>query len=280
MGSRPCSILTKGVKVFRLGMLGSRDGKQYWMRPFRAVEVLVPPRARSGKGSVEESGRSSGSDVHTESGRSSGIDHKDGKDVPGSSSSSASDGGVSFASTEDSSLEEGSDSDPPPAAPAAQLPAAESEDSEDVPAKARAAAHTHTAWLNDYFVLTDNRNYKDVRMSVRHKWTGPLHLGSTLASKTLVPAQFGDTRSEPDQLVLVLKAWMLYRWQGNGGRFLERRSRKEAWERERDALAIDIRKRGGPAALHANARATIHEWAPEVLQRAAAPAAMEVAAPG
>ena len=276
----PAAFLTKGVKVFRLGMLGSRDGKQYWMRPFRAVEVLVPPRVRSGKGGVEESGRSSGSDVNTESGRSSGIDHKDGKDVPGSSSSSASDGGVSFASTEDSSLEEGSDSDPPPAAPAAKLPAAESEDSEDVPAKARAAAHTHTAWSNDYFVLTDNRNYKDVRMRVHPRWTGPLHLGSTLALKTLVPAHFGDTRSEPDQIVLVLKAWMLYRWQGNGGRFLERRSRKEAWERERDALAIDIRKRGGPAALHANARANIHEWAPEVLQRAAAPAAMEVAAPG
>ena len=117
-------------------------------------------------------------------------------------------------------------------------------------------------------------------MRGRPRWTGPLHLGSTLASKTLVPAQVGDTRSEPDQIVLVLKAWMLYRWQGNGGRFLERRSRKEAWERERDALAIDIRKRGGPAALHANARAKIHEWAPEVLQRAAAPAAMEVAAPG
>ena len=149
-----------------------------------------------------------------------------------------------------------------------------------MPAKARAAAHMHTAWSNDYFVLTDNRNYKDVRMRVHPRWTGPQHLGSTLASKTLVPAQFGDTRSEPDQIVLVLKAWMLYRWQGNGGRFLERRSRKEAWERERDALAIDIRKRGGPAALHANARAKIHEWAPEVLQRAAAPAAGEVAAPG
>ena len=81
-------------------------------------------------------------------------------------------------------------------------------------------------------------------MRVRHHWAGPLHLGSTLASKTLVPAQFGDTRSEPDQIVLVLKAWMLYRWQGNGGRFLERRSRKEAWERECDVLAIDIRNEG------------------------------------
>ena len=52
----PAAFLTKGVKVFRLGMVGSRDGKQYWMRPVRAVEVLVPPRVRSGKGGVEVSG--------------------------------------------------------------------------------------------------------------------------------------------------------------------------------------------------------------------------------
>ena len=207
--------------MLRWGIRGSRDGKQYWMRPFQAVQVIGPPRVRSGKEGGEESGRASGSDVDTESGHSSGIDHKDGKDVPGSSSRSASGGGVSFASTEDSSLEEGSDNGPPPAAPAALLPAAESEDSEDVPAKARAAAHTHTAWSNDYFVLTDNWNVKDVRMRIHPRWTGPLHLGPTMASNTLVPANVGGTRSGPDQIVLVLKAWMLYRWQGNGGRFLE-----------------------------------------------------------
>ena len=68
---------------------------------------------------------------------------------------------------------------------------------------------------------------------------------------------------------------MLYRWQGNVGRFLERRSRKEAWERERDALAKDIESRGGAAALHPQVRFKIQEWAPEVLKdvAAAAPAA-------
>eukprot|EP00974_Lingulodinium_polyedra_P052425 5043736-Lingulodinium_polyedra.AAC.1 len=83
------------------------------MRPFQAVEVLVPPRARSGKGGDEESGRSSGSDVDAESGGSSGID-----------SGSASDGGVSIVSIADSSLEKGSDSDPPAAVPAASPKAA------------------------------------------------------------------------------------------------------------------------------------------------------------
>ena len=152
--------------------------------------------------------------MDAESGRSSGVD-------PGS----ASDGGFYFASTADSSLDEGFQG-LSPAAPAAPLAAAESEDSEDVPAGPRAAAHTHTAWSNDYFTLTDNRNYRDVRMRIQARWTGPQRLGSTLASKTSVPAHFGEARSEPDQTVLVLIAWMLYRWLGNGGKFLERRSRK------------------------------------------------------
>ena len=85
------------------------------------------------------------------------------------------------------------------------------------------------------------------------------------ASKTLMPSQFGETRTEPDQVVLVLKAWMLYRWQGNGGQFLERRARRTAWERERNDLARDIKKRGCAAALHCNARFQMEQWAPDVL---------------
>ena len=87
----------------------------------------------------------------------------------------------------------------------------------------------------------------------------------------MAPAHFGDTRTEPDQIVLVLKAWMLHRWHGNGGKFLERRARKAAWERERDALTKYIESRGA-AALNPKARLKIHDWAPEVLMDAAAAA--------
>ena len=104
-----------------------------------------------------------------------------------------------------------------------------------------------------------------MRMRVQQRWTGPAHLGAALASKTLVPAHFGDSREEPDQIVLVLKAWMLHRWKGNAGKFLKRRSRQVAWERERDALAKDVRARGGRGSLHANALAKIEMWAPSVL---------------
>jgi hypothetical protein len=187
--------------------------------------------------------------VDGESGRSSGF-----------GTGTDSEGCISLASTGDSSLEKDSDSEPPatdeaappaaPAAPPLAAPAApagadESGDSEDAIVGPRAAAHTHTSWANDYFVLTDNRNYMDMRMRIQPRWTGPNHLGSRMTSKTLRPAHFGDTRTEPDQILLVLKAWMLHRWQGNGGKFLERRSRRVAWELERDALATDIESRGG-----------------------------------
>ena len=44
-----------------------------------------------------------------------------------------------------------------------------------------------------------------------------------------------------------------------------RRSRQAAWERERAALAQDVRARGGRGSLHANALAKIRMWAPSVL---------------
>ena len=49
-----------------------------------------------------------------------------------------------------------------------------SDDSEQsMPQNHCAAHHTHTAWQNAYFVLTDNKNYPDVRMRVRDRWKGP-----------------------------------------------------------------------------------------------------------
>ena len=102
-------------------------------------------------------------------------------------------------------------------------------------------------------------------MRIQQRWTGPDHLGAALASKTLIPAHFGDRREEPDQVILVLKAWMLYRWQGNDGKFLKRHARQVAWERERDALAKEIRARGGKASLHEKSISTIEMWAPTVL---------------
>ena len=136
----------------------------------------------------------------------------------------------------------------------------------DATEEGRAAAHTHTAWSNDYFVLTDNRNYPNVRMRIQQRWMSPNHLGFKLASKTLKPEDFGDRREAPDQLVMVLKAWLLHRWAVDDGRFLKlRRSRLAAWQLEEAALKNDIRNRGGFDALHPRARLRILEWAPSVV---------------
>ena len=110
-----------------------------------------------------------------------------------------------------------------------------SDDSEQsMPQNHSAAHHTHTAWQNAYFVLTDNKNYPDVRMRVRDRWKGPADLGRSCGSKTLAPGHYGYDRADPDQVILALKAWMIYRWQHHYGRFLERGCRLRAWQMDRE----------------------------------------------
>ena len=171
---------------------------------------------------------------------------------------SGSDNEGSLCSIADSAVEEPAPDDAAPVEPEAtaleEAPGPEEDTDRDAaePRLAgRALAHTHTAWSNDYFVLTDNRNYGNVRMRVHSRWTNPADLGKTLSSKTLVPTHFGDARDEPDQIVLVLKAWMLHRWAVDDGRFLKlRTSRLAAWRREEADLRTEIRRRGGEAVLH------------------------------
>jgi len=177
---------------------------------------------------------------------------------------------LSFCSSDDSEVEmdpgtageesEAAASDKGTAA-AAVADRSESSDDSELP-NPRAARHTHTTWQNDYFVLTDNRNYPDVRMSVKARWKGAADLGRSCGSKTLVPGHYGDDRAEPDQVLLALKAWMIHRWQQNDGRFLQRGGRKRAWLREVDSLTREVAKRGGGLALHPKTFERLHEWAP------------------
>ena len=249
----PACYLQKAVEVFELQMQCVFSENTYWLHPIQATRAVAPKPKRKSRpsGSGDVSDRSSDSETNSDDSRDSKLPATDTDDQ------------FSLASTADSSVEMHSDSDNE-AAPAAV---------EDAPG-ARALAHTHTAWSNDYFVLTDNRNFDNVRMRIQHRWTGANHLGTSLVSKTLVPAHFGDSREQPDQIVLVLKAWMLHRWAADDRRFLlQRRSRLQAWIREESALRAAIQERGGPDALHPHARATILHWAPTVLDPAAPAAA-------
>ena len=130
----------------------------------------------------------------------------------------------------------------------------------------RAMARAHTAWQNDYFILTDNRNYPDMRMRAKDRWKGRSDLGPKLTSKTLTVCHFGDDRAHPDQTILVLKAWMLHRWQVHEEQLLKKRCRLEAWGRELDNLRSEIRKRGGQKALHPKTVEKIMDWAPIAFQ--------------
>ena len=80
-----------------------------------------------------------------------------------------------------------------------------------------------------------------------------------------MPGLYGDGRAEPDQVILALKACVIYRWQQNCGRLLQRGCRLRAWQREVESLRREIGKRGGELALHPKTRARIHEWAPTAL---------------
>ena len=177
----PAVFLTGKVSVFRLRMKVVLSEKSYWMQPTKATPVLkqrrrcrpkVKAAARSSK--LDENGScSSDSDTHS-------ADSKDSL-LPDSHS----DGCLSFASTADASLEEAADSesaapavaadDSESAAPAVAADDSGSGESDRGP---RAAAHTHSIWANDYFTLTDNRNYNNIRMRVKQRWTGSKHLGA------------------------------------------------------------------------------------------------------
>ena len=102
-------------------------------------------------------------------------------------------------------------------------------------------------------------------MKVKRRWQGIAGLGRFCGSKTFVPGHYGDDRAEPDQVILALKAWMIYRWQQNNGRFLDRGCRLRAWQIEVENLRRDIGNRGGEPALHPKTRERLHEWAPMVL---------------
>ncbi len=86
---------------------------------------------------------------------------------------------------------------------------------------------SHTVWPNAYFYLTDNRKYPDVRMTLRAHWRATSLLGARGYSKTLVPEHFGDDRAQPDNVFLVLRAWMLWRMKQRGF-LLTKRGRLQA----------------------------------------------------
>ena len=249
------------VEVVRLTVHCVLNDKCVWILPYRA-QLSLPQCKKAAEEYASD---------HDDAVRSEGSFYGTHHILPDLSESDR--GFCSLCSSVDSELEmepgtSGGDSCVAAAAACADAAAGTdvSDDSEQsMPQNHRAAHRTHTAWQNAYFVLTDNNNYPDVRMRVRDRWKGLADLGRSCGSKTLVPSHYGDDRAEPDQVILALKAWMIYIWQQNDGRFLQRSCRQRAWQREVESLTRDVARRGGELALHLETRARLREWAPQTL---------------
>ena len=145
-------------------------GEEYSLRPLECSRVEAKKRERrdaaeeASASEAESSGRSSGSRYGSENLREEKL---------------------SYCSTDDSMLEQSSTSGDE-ALKAKKKPLATHDTGDDDDKLNKAAPHTHTSWQNDYFVLTDNRSFPDVRMRVKEKWATDEYLGTTNKSKTLV----------------------------------------------------------------------------------------------
>ena len=98
---------------------------------------------------------------------------------------------LSFCLSDDSDMEmDPRTSGEESAAPGADAAVSDGSDGgeESEPRNPRAAPHMHTAWQNDYFVVTDNRNYPDARLSVKDRWKSAAHFGRACGSKTMAPS--------------------------------------------------------------------------------------------
>ena len=84
----------------------------------------------------------------------------------------------------------------------------ESSDEAKMPRK---APGTHVVYSNSFFTFTDNPAFPDVKVRVLERWCTKDDMGVSAKSKTVVPAHFGEERSECQRSMWVLKAWMLWK---------------------------------------------------------------------
>jgi len=130
-----------------------------------------------------------------------------------------------------------------------------------------APKHTHTVRTNQYYTLTDNRNYTDCRLKFHeHLLAGPggmAKAGARQASKTLSPAAHGETREDPTVTYLILRAWALWRMRQSPQWLHAKSVRQLFYDEEVRKIKIKLASMQHP--LHNKVRERLHTWAPEVL---------------
>ena len=148
---------------------------------------------------------------------------------------------------------------------------ADDDDSGDeaVAGAAKVAAGSYVVENNGYFSFTNDPNYPDCKVRVLTRWTVSAEdggLGTRLKSKSATIAHYDDDGEMPTRTMLVLRAWMLQRFQK--GVFAEARLERRRWlEEQRAKLRMDICRLGVPGGGTGSVGADrqIRNWAPEVL---------------
>ena len=84
-------------------------------------------------------------------------------------------------------------------------------------------------------------------------------------SRTLTPTHYGETGESPTRSLLLLRAWMLYRFAQHGWAMAER-GRKRQYEEDSAELLREIRELGCADRLLGNAAAIklLQSWVPEM----------------
>jgi len=180
----------------------------------------------------------------------------------------ASDSDGTLLSSEDDSREEGNQGQDPDHNRMTQGQAPSSgEEAPSLRTLKAAPKHTHTVRTNEYYTLTDNRNYPDCRLAFHEQWLrgtgGMAKAGARQASKTLSPAVHGETREEPKLSYLILRAWALWRMQ-QSPEWLQAKSERQLFY-DAEVRKIKIRLASLQHPLHDKVRERLHAWAPEVL---------------
>lgn len=139
-------------------------------------------------------------------------------------------------------------------------------DDEEVPVP-RKAPGSNVAYSNGYFTFTDNPEFKDIKVSVVPRWCTRELMGTTEKSKTIIPSNYGDERSNPVRAMLVLRAWMLWKATKNG--FCDARSsRRKLFSKETVALRnaiVGMSSSTNPSTGNAAADAMIRTYAPAIM---------------
>ena len=131
----------------------------------------------------------------------------------------------------------------------------------------RAAPGTHIVWNNGYFSLTNNKNYDNAVLNVLPTWAKDTEMGSNILSRRFRILRFDEQEAHPIVTYIVLRAWMLWRFEQNN--FSARTRFRRQWlALQTERLQGDIRSLGvaGGGTGKSEADSFIKQWCPRALE--------------